>query len=50
MESEVEGMQLEDGGKDHEPRNARKAALEAEKEKEMNYLLEPPHTQEGVWP
>lgn len=41
---------FEDGGRDHEPRNARKVALETEKEKEMNSLLEPPHTQEGVWP
>ena len=29
---------------------SRKVALETEKEKEMNALLEPPHTQEGVWP
>ena len=29
---------------------SRKVALETEKEKEMNALLELPHTQEGVWP
>lgn len=40
---------FEDGGRDHEPRNAESSSRNFEK-KEMNSLLEPPHTQEGVWP
>ena len=40
MESEVEGMQLEDGGKDHEPRN-KGGHLETGKGQEGDSSLQP---------
>ena len=50
MESEVAGMHLEDGGRDHEPREAGRKTLETGEDKKSDLLVKLPKGASMVLP